>query len=993
MTQIIFNTYEIIEHIGSGGGGNVYLAKHLRLGKLVVLKADKRTLKTKPESLRREVDALKNLSHMYIPQVYDFFVENGTVYTVMDYIEGESLDKPLKRGERFEQSEVLKWTDQLLQAVVYLHERPPHGILHSDIKPANVMLTPQGDIRLIDFNIALALGEEGAVRVGFSRGYASPEHYGIDYTAAGDTRLGADASTRVPEIGAVTMLPGQNVPSYEVSGSDGSYGSSKRSVLLDVRSDIYSLGATVYHLLTGVRPDPEAKNVKPISTLGVSPAVARIISRAMAPNPDERYQTAQEMLDDLRALHDRDPRAVRHRRRIRITAAALVCVFLAGGAMTFAGLRVMQKAEQAARIAEEEARLAEEEARLVAERAEEEERSRRQEEEKAKRALELVTSSETALKGGDRPGAVRDAVEAFKLDTQYNGRAQLALTEALGVYDMYPGFTSQLRLELTEQPSKLALTNDGRRMAVLSGGTVTVFDTSTGDVQARLPATTSAMGDVVFSGPNTLIYAGAEGICCYDVAENAEKWCAEPSTAIALSEDGATIAAVNKDEPRVRIYSVADGSLQDTVELGKSQRVLANDVYIDPEDELLTLSADGTMLAVSASGDMVVYDLADRSKDITVFEGSEFDHFEGGFFGKYLAFAASGGGENIFAVIDTRNASTTGGFSSKNPFHVQADGSGIYLSNQNVLVSIDPETGEQREVAYTEKYIDRFAVRGGYAAVATEDGTLSFYGPEANLLAIHKDTGADDLLDVEAAAAVAAGYDTSWVRVFAFDGKQESVIFSYPSGTQHSEARLNVDGGTVMLFRYDGFLLFSIDGELINETKLSEPDEIYDQQYRRDEKGGYLEVFYNDGHVMAYSAIDGALMDEYDIEPHDKTLDQEFVTSRYRVTAPLHGAAVFYDISSGEELYRLEEDAYVAYVYESGEYIIADMMDAEGGRYGLLLDGDFNAIARMPGICDVPGDGTVIFDDQMGTLRRCRIYAPKELLTMAKNNYQEEDAK
>jgi serine/threonine protein kinase len=105
MSEIIASTYELIqdEKIGSGGGGNIYLANHLRLGKKVVLKADKRKATTRLELLRREVDVLKDLSHSYIPKVYDFFVENETVYTVMDYIEGESLDKPLKRGEKYPQ--------------------------------------------------------------------------------------------------------------------------------------------------------------------------------------------------------------------------------------------------------------------------------------------------------------------------------------------------------------------------------------------------------------------------------------------------------------------------------------------------------------------------------------------------------------------------------------------------------------------------------------------------------------------------------------------------------------------------------------------------------------------------------------------------------------------------------------------------------------------------------------------------------------------------
>ena len=182
MENIIAGTYQILRELGSGGGGTVYLAQHLRLGKQVVLKADKRKLKTPAADLRREVDILKNLHNPYIPQVYDFLAEGDTVYTVMDYIAGESFDKLLKRGVRFTQPQLTQWLIQLLQALAYLHSRPPHGILHGDIKPANIMLTPEGDIRLIDFNIALNLGEEGAVAVGRSFGYASPEHYGLDYS-------------------------------------------------------------------------------------------------------------------------------------------------------------------------------------------------------------------------------------------------------------------------------------------------------------------------------------------------------------------------------------------------------------------------------------------------------------------------------------------------------------------------------------------------------------------------------------------------------------------------------------------------------------------------------------------------------------------------------------------------------------------------------------------------------------------------------------------
>ncbi|MCM1543635.1 MAG: serine/threonine protein kinase, partial [Blautia sp.] len=184
MSHMIAGMYERGEQIGAGGGGVVYRGRHLRLNKDVALKADKRRLSTGAEALQREVNVLKGLSHTYIPQVYDFVQEDGMVYTVMDYIDGESLKEMLKRGQRPTQPQVIKWACQLLEALRYLHGIPPHGILHGDIKPANIMLRFNGDICLIDYNIALFLGEDGAVKAGFSRGYASPEHYGADYTNA-----------------------------------------------------------------------------------------------------------------------------------------------------------------------------------------------------------------------------------------------------------------------------------------------------------------------------------------------------------------------------------------------------------------------------------------------------------------------------------------------------------------------------------------------------------------------------------------------------------------------------------------------------------------------------------------------------------------------------------------------------------------------------------------------------------------------------------------
>ena len=200
------DTYQLIKKIGEGSKGIVYLAKHIRLDRDVVLKVES---KDNPlQASGREVDVLKLLKHRYIPNVYDCFCEPDRTVTVMDYIQGESFDKIVGRGETFTQAQVIKWARQLLEALDYLHSPthgdPPRGFVHSDIKPANIMRLPNGDICLIDFNISLALGDERVT--GYTPAYASPEHFGLDFSGSGSTtgrvqvrKCAASTSARIPE--------------------------------------------------------------------------------------------------------------------------------------------------------------------------------------------------------------------------------------------------------------------------------------------------------------------------------------------------------------------------------------------------------------------------------------------------------------------------------------------------------------------------------------------------------------------------------------------------------------------------------------------------------------------------------------------------------------------------------------------------------------------------------------------------------------------------
>ena len=256
MVNVINATYDTLKLLGSGGNSEVYLAEQLRTRQKVAIKVDKRPLTTHWDAVAQEMNILRELDHPYIPHLYDYIAdtEEDKAYTVMEYIEGESLNQLLRREGRFPQAQVIDWACQILDALIYLHE---HHYLHGDIKPSNIMVTKDGDIRLIDFNIALNLGEKDAVFAAMSESYASPEHYG------------SEERTVPIEVLHASSGDGEETPTkmFRMSGSE-------KMVRLDARSDIYNLGATLYHLLSGERPAKKAEEVTPLSRDVAAPAVS-----------------------------------------------------------------------------------------------------------------------------------------------------------------------------------------------------------------------------------------------------------------------------------------------------------------------------------------------------------------------------------------------------------------------------------------------------------------------------------------------------------------------------------------------------------------------------------------------------------------------------------------------------------------------------------------------------------------------------------------------
>lgn len=347
------NTYTNIVEIGSGGGGTVFRAYHVRMQKYVVLKKIHDSIQNNID-IRSELDILKNLRHSYLPTVLDFFEDNGSIYTVMDYIPGESFESMLRRGVRFPQAKVVKYAAQLGEVLTYLQEQPT-PIIHGDIKPANLMLTPEDNICLIDFNISTMQNGTSYQNMGYTAGYASPEQVSIVKTlqqylnAQGNAPQAAMPQMAAPQgsgvagtvllnpqgsavAGTVLLNPqGMTPQGSAVAGTvllnpQGSIpqmaapqATIPRTTIpqlppmkekLDVRSDLYSVGATLYAMLTGMAPNEDFKQIVPIEQLipNCSEGLAHLIHRCMEYNPGRRFANAKEYAKAVAAIAKVDKR-------------------------------------------------------------------------------------------------------------------------------------------------------------------------------------------------------------------------------------------------------------------------------------------------------------------------------------------------------------------------------------------------------------------------------------------------------------------------------------------------------------------------------------------------------------------------------------------------------------------------------------------------------------------------------------------------------------
>ncbi|MBO5284233.1 MAG: protein kinase [Lachnospiraceae bacterium] len=294
--EVIDQSYQIIEEIGKGAGGIVYKAYHIRLQKYVVVKKIKDDFVGRLDS-RGEVDILKRLHHMYLPQVYDFIQRGTEIYTVMDYVDGRDMEHYIRQGCVFAESQLRCWLQQLAEVLKYLHG---NQIIHSDIKPSNIMITRTGDVCLIDFNISLD-GEQDKI-LGLSYGFAAPEQLQKAYCI----QNGLDAS----------------------------------GISIGPRIDIYSLGAVFYQLIAGQPPETDPQRYVPLSHLdtGYSDGFIHVIEKCMRQDPRARYRRAEDILYALAHMEKQDSGYRRIMRNFALGITLSGMLILLGTGMLTGGL-------------------------------------------------------------------------------------------------------------------------------------------------------------------------------------------------------------------------------------------------------------------------------------------------------------------------------------------------------------------------------------------------------------------------------------------------------------------------------------------------------------------------------------------------------------------------------------------------------------------------------------------------------------------------------
>ncbi|QUI21257.1 protein kinase [Vallitalea pronyensis] len=249
-----FGKYRVLEEIGRGGMSRVFLAENVKLGNKWAIKRIEK--KDSVINLLAEPSMLKDLNHALIPRIVDIEEDEDYLYIIEEYVEGVTLKEYRQQHSTIDEPTIIHFGKLLCQVLDYLHSRKPYPIIYRDMKPGNIMITENQSIKLVDFGIAREYknhGDTDTVLIG-THGYAAPEQYNSAWQS-------------------------------------------------DARTDIYSLGVTLYYMATNRNLSKPPYKILPLREFGLySQGLERVISKCTNFNPDDRYQSIEELEQDLDAL-------------------------------------------------------------------------------------------------------------------------------------------------------------------------------------------------------------------------------------------------------------------------------------------------------------------------------------------------------------------------------------------------------------------------------------------------------------------------------------------------------------------------------------------------------------------------------------------------------------------------------------------------------------------------------------------------------------------
>jgi serine/threonine protein kinase len=517
--MVLQNRYRIVALLGQGGMGAVYRAWDMRLNVPVALKEmtpqpglDIQTLTQLREQFEQEANVLARLKHPHLVGVSDFFEESGNAYLVMEFVDGESLGERIADQGALSEGEVLAWADQLLDALAYCHS---YGVIHRDIKPQNMVICPDGRAMLVDFGLVKLWDPNDPHTRTAMRGmgtpeYAPPEQYGI--------------------------RPGHTDP----------------------RTDIYSVGATLYHALTGQAPlaagDRMATPGQFVPVRGLNPAVSRgteaAVLRAMELAVDDRFPTAQDMASAL-AGGAVPPQLVLPRGRVPVwawaaggvsgVAALILCVAMALGPLSGGAVPPLSPS-----------------------------------------VAPIATSSLPAPKPSPTPHSL----------------PTLAVQDVL----VLEGHTDHV-VSVTWSPDGTQLASGG-----LNDHTVRVWDAPSGQQLQALEGHTRGVWSVAWSPDGAMLASGSSDgtVILWDAATGERLHTLEGHSGsvrgVAWSPDGTQLASGGLDDRTVRVWDAATGERLRTLE-GDSGRVLS--VVWSPDGTRLASGGDGILVWDAAGGELL----------------------------------------------------------------------------------------------------------------------------------------------------------------------------------------------------------------------------------------------------------------------------------------------------------------------------------------------------------------------------------------------------